>query len=130
MEKTRLFGKVFVSGFVVFYLMRIWQLLEPRCSETEFAKKRLASAGFWDVKNFFSQLNFVWIYHIYLDPLLSSHDCFLPVSPDFATCSMALLKHLVNVVMKRLSTLASLALITLAPMFLFSLSSCSSLLVF
>ena len=39
------------------------------------------------------------------------------ISPDFATCSLALHKHLVSVVVKRLSTCASLALNTLATMF-------------
>ena len=32
------------------------------------------------------------------------------ISPDFATCSLALHKHVVNIVVKRLSTFASLAL--------------------
>ena len=39
------------------------------------------------------------------------------VSPDFAICSLALHKHVVSVVVSRLSTFASLALSTLAPMF-------------
>ena len=40
-----------------------------------------------------------------------------PISPDFATCSLALHKHLVSDVVKRLSTFPSLALSTLEPMF-------------
>ena len=39
------------------------------------------------------------------------------ISPDFATCSMALQKRVVIEVMKRWSTFANLALSTLAPLF-------------
>ena len=42
------------------------------------------------------------------------------ISPDFAIWSLALHRHLVSVVFKRLSTLKSLLLTTLAPMFFFS----------
>ena len=42
-------------------------------------------------------------------------------SPDFATWSMALRKHVVSDVIQRLSTVASLALSTLTPMFFHSL---------
>ena len=41
------------------------------------------------------------------------------ISRDFATCSLALHKHVVNYVVKGLSTFPSLALTTLAPMFSF-----------
>ena len=42
---------------------------------------------------------------------------FCLISPDFATCCLALHKHLFSVVVKKLTTLASLALSILAPMF-------------
>ena len=42
---------------------------------------------------------------------------FCLISPDFATCPLALHNHLVSVVVKRLSNFESLALSTLAPMF-------------
>ena len=41
------------------------------------------------------------------------------ISPDFATLSLALHKHVVSVVFKRLSTFTNLLLSTLAPMFFF-----------
>ena len=41
------------------------------------------------------------------------------ISSDFATCSVALHKNVVSVVIKRLSTFTSLALSTLVPMFFF-----------
>ena len=40
-----------------------------------------------------------------------------PISPDFGLCSLALPKHVVSDVTKKVITLASLALSTLAPMF-------------
>ena len=43
---------------------------------------------------------------------------FCLISPDFATYSLGLHKHLVSVVVKRLSTFPSLALSTLGPMFI------------
>ena len=45
------------------------------------------------------------------------------ISPDFATCSLVFHKHMVNHVIKRLSTFACLALSTLALMFLFPTGS-------
>ena len=45
---------------------------------------------------------------------------FCLISPDYATCFLALHKHLVSVVGKRLSSVASLALSTLAPMIFLS----------
>ena len=39
------------------------------------------------------------------------------ISPDFSACFLALQKHVVSIVIKRLGTFASLALSTLAPMF-------------
>ena len=50
--KTRLFGKIFFSGFVVLYTQR--QLLELRCSETNFAKQRLPSFVFGMIQFSFS----------------------------------------------------------------------------
>ena len=52
-EKTGLSGKIFVSGLVVLYSAQSCQLLEPRCSETAFAKQRL-SLTFWEHRNSFS----------------------------------------------------------------------------
>ena len=83
-------------------------------------------------QNFLSQLNFVWSWDSYLKPLLLSHGCTLNlccflmvvlclISPNFATCSVTLHKHVVSVVVKRLGTFASLALSTSAPMFSFSI---------
>ena len=45
---------------------------------------------------------------------------FCLISRDFATCSLALQKHLFSVVVNRLSTSASLARNTLAPLFMFA----------
>ena len=47
---------------------------------------------------------------------------FCLISTDFAACSLALHKHLVGVVVKRLRTFESLALSTLTPMFFILLS--------
>ena len=57
-EKTGLFRKIFVSGLVVLYSAHNCQLLEPRCSETAFAKQRLSLT--FERKKPFSQLSFVW----------------------------------------------------------------------
>ena len=45
---------------------------------------------------------------------------FCPISPDFTTCSVAFHKHLVGVIVKRLSNFASLALRILALMLFYS----------
>ena len=42
------FWEILVIGFVVLYLTHRCPLLEPCCSETAFAKQRLASADFSD----------------------------------------------------------------------------------
>ena len=57
LEKTRLFGKIFVFGLVVFYSAHNCQLQEPRSSETSVAKQRLTL--FLELTKFVFQLNFV-----------------------------------------------------------------------
>ena len=52
-----------------------------------------------------------------LSPLLSLLFVLCLISPDFATCSLELHKHVVIDVIKRLSTFKSLELSNLAPMF-------------
>ena len=130
-EITTFLGRIFVSRFEFLHSRPSCQPWVPCSSGTAFAKQRLASADFWD-DNFLSQLTFVWSWDSYLKPLLLSHGCTLNlccflmvvlclISPNFATCSVTLHKHVVSVVVKRLSTFASLALSTLAPMFSFSI---------
>ena len=80
-ENTAFFLKIFVSGFVVLYLTHSFQISKPRCSETAFAKQRLASADFWDDNIFFLSQ---FLFDIYLEPLLLSHGCFLPNLPIFS----------------------------------------------
>ena len=105
------------SRFVSLYLTPSCQLLEPCCSETVFAKQRLVFADFWDDNKNLSQILFEFRI------VTSNLRCYLMVvlclnAPNFARCSVALHKHVVNVVVKSLSTFASCALSTLEPMFL------------
>ena len=112
----RLSGKIFVSGFVVLYLTHNCQLSEPRCPETAFAKQRLATDDFWDEKTFFPSKLFVEVMIVTVKLRCYLMVVFCLISPYFATCSLALHKHLVSVLVKRLSTFASLTLSTLVPM--------------
>ena len=61
----------------------------------------------------------MWIVNLNLRRFLMVVFCL--ISPDSGTCSLALHKHLVSVVVKRLNTFASRALSTLAPMFYIAL---------
>ena len=99
------------------FLTHSCQLLEPLCSETAFVKQRLTSVDFPDDKIlFFSSLSFeVTIVTSNLRCYFSGILCL--ISPDFATCSLALHMPVVSDVIKRLSTFASHALSTLAPNF-------------
>ena len=68
----------------------------------------------FEMAKFFFQL-IIWSY--LEPPLLSLLVVLCLISLDFAACSLALHKHVASDVIKRLSTFASLALSTLAPMF-------------
>ena len=48
LKKNCLFGKTFVSGYVVLYLRHWCQLLDPRCFGTAFAGQRMVFADVWD----------------------------------------------------------------------------------
>ena len=113
-EKTRVFREIFCFHIRISSLntlvVNIWYLAALHGIFQTVA-------GFRDDKFFLFQLIFevgivTLILRCYLLVVL-----FL-VSPDFATCSLALHKHVVSDVIKRLVTFSNLALSTLAPMFL------------
>ena len=85
---------------------------------------KLATPG-WHLPNnremtkFYFQLVFVRSYERYIEPpLLPLSIVLCLISPDFATCSLALHKHVVSDVIKMLNTFANIAISTLAPMFI------------
>ena len=57
-------------------------------------------------------------------------DVFCLISPGFATCSPAMHAYMISGVIKRMSTFASFALNTLAPMLFYSHNTCSKLIRF
>ena len=128
-RENRFLEKIFVPGFVILYLTHNYQLLETRCSETAFANQRLASVDFWDYKSFFliSSLFEVRIATLNLRCYLMVVFCV--ISPDSATCSRALKRHLISDVVKRFITFVSLALNSLAPKFC-SHKTCQNAFVF
>ena len=117
-EKTRLFGKSFRFPTRISLLGTLLSTLEPCCSQTAFAKQRPAFVVFCD-GNLVFQLKFVRIATLNFRYYLFFVLCL--ISPDFATCSVALHEFVVSHVVKMLSTFASLALSTLAPMFFHSI---------
>ena len=118
LRKDGFLGRVFVSRFV-FFQRPSCQRLELCCSETTFAKQRLAFTEFWDNRFFFIELC-LKLFEVKIVTLNFRRYLMIVVRlifPDFATCSLTLNKHLVSAVVKWLSTSANLALSTLAPMF-------------
>ena len=89
--------------------------LEPCRSQTAFAKQRLAFVDFCDDKIFFFSY---FLFGVRIVTLSLHHYLFVLclISPDFATCSVALHENVLSNVVKRLSTFPSLALSTLAKM--------------
>ena len=103
---------------------RSCQIMGPCCSDTAFARHRLASTVFWDDK-----ISFLgWILFVFRIVTLNLRYYLMVVfgliSADFATYSLALPKHVVSIVIKRLITSTSFALSTLALMFCNFFSFC------
>ena len=109
--------KCFVSRFVFLHLTSSCQFLEPCCSETEFAKQRLACTVFWYDKILSLSQILLQVRLVTLNFSCYVMVVFCLIFPEFATCSLALQKHLVSFVVNGLSPSASLALNTLAPLF-------------
>ena len=124
---NKTFGRFF-SGSYFFTQHLIVLTFGTLLFRDDFSYTSAVSRWFLWWETFLSLLNFVWSWDSCLEPLLVSLACFCLISPDLATCSLALHKLVFNVVVKRLSTFASLSQSTLARMFSTVFDLCDNLL--
>ena len=115
-RKTQLFVKNLCFQIRIFFLNALVVIFS-----NPVALGRQLLNNYWllltfQLRNFSFSVNF-WRYNYLEPPMLSPFVFLCLISPDFATCSLALHRHVFSNVIKRLSTIATLGLSTSTPVF-------------